>query len=445
MGETITEIVNKIDRGFFKDEEEMKKTLEGVTKILNDFFESRDLNETTKDVITFLEKIWEHFSIGKYTKIFIDFAGAEKALYGLGESYRDHLIHVFNVFVMGILVFSNILKQDSGEVFKLLKIRKESKKVPFQNKYNEWRRLYYIWCLMSTFHDIAIPIDYRKEILEGFNRFLSYFKMETERLPLEVPFMIQFDFSRYYDLMVKMFAHGVVMGAHEELPTYQLPQNFSALALYFRSTLTNAINRYDHGVLGAYYLFKSIEEMFLSGRNSDLKYDPDLSAVIHNGNIVSLPKNKLKWHGILSKLDLSDEQLNGLPRVYDLSRKETKYYNDYVFEQDVTRAALAISLHHLDPSNDPKIFPISFSKLPLSFLLILFDELQEFYRPEGLVLTEIVRFHKFPQIDTNVKVPSRNKPHIQITLNFNLEKLCKDVEEQVVNKYKEWARKKMII
>jgi len=427
-------------KNFFKDGEEARETVEGIKRILDDFVGRRDPNETTRDVIEFLEKIWRHFSIEKFTRIFVDFAGAEKALYGLGETYRDHLIHVFNVFFMGIVVFLEALKEDD-DVFKLLRIREESEKVPFPTRYNKWRRLYHLWCLTSTFHDIAIPIDHIKEIDEGLNRLLGYFGIETERLPLEFPFMIQSDVSRYSDLEARFFARGVVMNESEEMPSYKLSETHTASSLYFRSVLNAAMGRRDHGVIGAYFLFRSIEEMFLSGKNPSFRYDLDLSALVQNDKVVDLPQKRLEWDAILQKCDLNEEELNKLPRVYDLGRGETRTYNDYVFEQDVTRAALAIALHNLDPNSYPKIFPIRFSKLPISFLLILFDELQEFYRPEGFVLTEIVRFQEFPQIDVKVIHHVENENRIQITIIFNLEKLSGVKEKQVMNKYNEWAKK----
>ncbi|MFQ6075491.1 MAG: hypothetical protein ACE5Z5_05080 [Candidatus Bathyarchaeia archaeon] len=399
------------------------------------------MSETAKDVTEFLEEIWGHFSIGKYTKIFVDFAVAEKALYGLGERYRDHLIHVFNVFIMGLIIFSKILKQDKN-IFELLKIQKEPNKVPFPSKYNEWRRLYYLWCLMSTFHDIATPIEHEEELLEVLNRFLGYFKIETERFSLKFPFMIQFDAGRYSDLMAKLFANGVVLADNAELPTYELLKEPTAASLYFRSVLTNAIDKRNHGVLGTYFLFRSIEDMFLSGKNPSLKYDLDVSAVSYENQLICLPEDKLRWDNVLKGHDLSEERFNSLLRVYDFNRDETKSYNDYVFEQDVTRAALAIALHNLDPNNDPKIFPIRFSKLPLSYLLILLDELQEFYRPEGIILTEVVRCHGFPQINVNVISLNKNKKCIQIAIGFDLKRLSKEEEKLIINRYNKLARSK---
>lgn len=440
MGRSKKQVSPKIDKRFFKPGQEAEKTTKWIESILHDFNTLQDPNQTAKKVIEFLEGIWNHFSVGKYAKIFVDFAGAEKALYGLGKNYRDHLIHVFNVFFIGLSVLSKALEQDEA-VFDTLKIHDETENFPFPNTYNRWRRLFYLWCLVSTFHDIAIPIDHMKEIDVGLTRLLKYFNMQPGRSALELPFMIQSDISRYIDLQAKMFATGVVVNQDEDLPTYRLQETSTGSSIYFRSTLSDAMARYDHGALGAYFLFKSEEELFLTGKHSSFKYDPDLSGLEYGGRIITLPRDRQKWEARLKKLSLDEESLNNLPRIYDLSRGETKRYNDYVFEQDVTRAALAIALHNLKPNEYPKIFPVKFSKLPIAFLLILFDELQEFYRPENFILTEIIRSRKSPLTEVGIIPLAKNGRRIQITVNYDIEKPTAADEIQIIGRYNEWAKR----
>lgn len=441
MSQSTNEIINEISEFFFKNNEERERILELIQTILNDFSSSQDLSKTVQHVIHFLEEIWEHFSIGRYTRIFVDFAVAEKLLYGLSERYRDHLIHLFNVFTTGLLMFSKMLRKDES-LFELLRIRSEPNKVPFPSRYNRWRRLYYLWCLMSTFHDIATPIEHEKELPEALNRFLDYFRIETERLDLKFPFMIQFDAGRYFDLLARLFAKGVVMTDNSRRPTYELPKQHTSASLYFRSALVNAMLKRNHSVWGAYFLFRSIEEMFLSGKNPSLKYDLDLSAIRYGDQIINLPKDKHEWDNILRHHGLSEEMFDSVLRIYDFGRGETKSYHDYIFEQDVTRAALAIALHNLRPDSDPKIFPIRFSKLPLSCLLIILDELQEFHRPEGITLTEVVRFLGFPKIDVNIMSQDKEKIRIQMSTRFDLKRLERDKEELIINEYNKSAREK---
>jgi hypothetical protein len=430
-----------IDERFFK-EGEAGTAKKGIEGILDDFSKPEKLDKTTKDVIRFLREIWERFSIGKYVDVFVDFARAEKALYGFGERYRDHLMHVFNVHVLGLLIFSKILKCNGNEAFELLKIREEADAIPFPSRYDKPRRLYYLWCLISTFHDIAIPIDRRKELIDGFGKYLDYFKIETEEFYLKFPFMTQSDMERYSDLMSRLFANRMSLSRSLEERTYEIGNCHSASYLYVRSTLAGAMNRYDHGILGAYFLFKSIEEMFLSGKNPNPKYDLDLSSITLRGKPVELPPEKNERNLRLKEFEgFSKEELEKAQRTYDLSREETKKYNNYVFEQDVSRAALGIALHNIDPDKNPKIFPLRFSDFPLTCLLILFDELQEFHRPEGFLLTEVVRCSTFPDVVAEMH-SLEGKPIIQISTCLDLQKVPKEIEEHLVDEYNKWVEGK---
>jgi hypothetical protein len=135
---------------------------------------------------------------------------------------------------------------------------------------------------------------------------------------------------------------------------------------------------------------------------------------------------------------LSKEELEKAQRTYDLSREETKKYNDYVLEQDVSRAALGIALHNIDPDKNPKIFPLKFSDFPLTCLLILFDELQEFHRPEGFFLTEVVRCSSFPDVVAETHSLD-GKLIIQISTGLDLQKMPNEIEKRLVDEYNKWA------
>jgi hypothetical protein len=435
-------IEEDIDKRFFKkDSKEMKETVEGIKEIRNDFSKTKDLDKTSTDIVRFLKRIWEHYSLGAYTDIFIDFAKAEKALYGFSERYRDHLMHAFNVYYMGVVTLSRMLKQDEDKVFELLKVREESSKIPFPSRYDKYRRLYYLWCLISTFHDIAIPIDYRKEVVRGLGKYLEYFRIGTEKSDFVFPFMTQFEVSRYADLMSYFFASGLSFNGTAFSPTYKKCETRTGSYLYFRSVLADAMNDFNHSVWGAYFLFKSIEELFLSGSHENLKYDLDICAISCDDKLIELSDKKSEWDKIFKENGLAKISLRKVKRIYNSGMNETKIFNDYVFEQDVTRAALAIALHNIDPDKNPKIFPIKFSKFPLSSLLILFDELQEFYRPEGLVLTEIVRCRKFPLIHIERDDLDDGKLRFRVSLKFDLEEPEENIISELVKKYNDWAKK----
>jgi len=91
-------------------------------------------------------------------------------------------------------------------------------------------------------------------------------------------------------------------------------------------------------------------------------------------------------------------------------------------EQDIARAALAISLHALGKDRKtkalPKVLPIGFDEFPLSFLLVLSDELQEYLRWEGTSVRRQLTLHCHPQLETKYDA---SDDAVRITVSFSLE------------------------
>jgi hypothetical protein len=110
--------------------------------------------------------------------------------------------------------------------------------------------------------------------------------------------------------------------------------------------------------------------------------------------------------------------------------QEFNLYTEYVLEQDIARAALAISLHSLKEDERtkvyPKIYPIDFEILPLTFLLILVDELQEYLRWEGTAIKRNLKFNYHPKLEVKVSIAGSNISNIQLKVLFSLDKNHKD-------------------
>jgi len=117
---------------------------------------------------------------------------------------------------------------------------------------------------------------------------------------------------------------------------------------------------------------------------------------------------------------------------------EFNRYTEYVLEQDIARAALAISLHAISKDRrtgaSPKIFPVGFDSFPLTFLLILSDELQEYLRWEGVSLRRQLMFNCHPLLE----VKHNESDHsLRMIVSFSLQKENKDA---IVAQAKRMAR-----
>lgn len=371
------EVLKELDKEYFRDRPK-RKYFTYVKEVLQTLQKRMEYDKILEKAVVCLYGFWAHYSREHIARVLKDFAKVEKALYGLelseerAERYRDHFLHMFNVFLFGSRVLSALTRDvevkkkiDANLIEKLFKIRKEPKDTPFK-PYNSKQRLFFLWTLISTFHDVGIPIEHMERMRKGLDSFVTHFGFRVQEIPLVSEAVIALRLERYLNQMSRMFDSGI---APTDDGIYNLSNQVDP---YFYNSLVRAFNEKNHGIISALCLYKSIEETFLVGKHED------------------------------QKLDLTPDGVKSYVRL--------------VFEHDITRAALAITLHNLDYHNFPKIFPISFEKFPLAYLLILCDELGEYYRLEGISLSGVVPLVVMPELKINLD--QNNRINIDVTFVY---------------------------
>ncbi len=340
-----------------------------------------DATEHVEKVLEFMRTIWRKYDCQQVANVYAKFIKMEEALFGLerdeetGKRYRDHFVHMFNCFVFGLRVISSLLAQCPGNsAKKLFKIENESLKevgLPFGADYRYDQRLFYLWTLISTFHDIAIPFQHLVGLGKGISEFVDEFGWAFTDPHVAMP---DFDSSQlyyYFGLVGSVYGGGLkLVDRGRKYKRSQENQH------YLTKLLGREFDQHNHGVLSGFFMWKIIEEIFLVDRS---------------------PKYKLK--------------------IAEFNR-----YTEYVLEQDITRAALAISLHAINKDRrtkgSPKVFPISFGSFPLTFLLILSDELQEYLRWEGTSFRRQLMFSCHPRLNIKYHAPDNS---LHMTVAFSLQ------------------------
>lgn len=347
-----------------------------------------------------LRIFWARYARKHIAKIFEKFPRIQRALFGLEEDpssgmrYRDHYVHMFNVFITGSRILSqalNAIPKADKELFikNVFKTTREPDDLPFPRPYTAKQRLFFLWTIISTFHDIGIPIEHLEKVRFGLNKFLKYFGLSLAEFQLEHRTHVTSQLRNYFEAMAKLYKSGIK--PNSEL-LYDLPARGNQ---YLWHTLSNAYGDNDHGVISAVCLLNSYEETFLIGHHDD----PD----------------------------------------YDLTNEQYCDFISRVLEHDIARAALAISIHNLDSIAFPKIFPIDPDKFPLAFLLILCDEIQEPFRREGITFTGVSKLTRFPEI--RVKV-NRNNSSLYISIGICYIRLNETDENVILDAAKIWGKKK---
>lgn len=310
-----------------------------------------------------LQEFWREYSEEHIAKVLEGFPKIQKALFGLelapelGERYRDHFLHMFNVFIFGARILSKIMRidKDYDILRKWLKVTDEPKDVNklFKRAYTAPERLNFLWTLISTFHDVGIPIQHLPNFQKGLNLFLEHFGLRISDFLIERETTVDCRLNFYITLMSGIYNKGGIVLDEGVYVKTDRPNP------YVFKMLLDEYSKNNHGLVSAICLYKSIEETFY-------------------------------------KKEKKEKRLDLHPNLIPL-------YNDLIFEQDITRAALTIALHDVSVKDYPKIFPIQFRNFPLLFLLILCDELQEYFRLEGSSLTGVTLIRSYPFLDVEVK------------------------------------------
>ncbi len=268
----------------------------GFADLLREFRQEYDNAENSKEedriVLKTLEKLWA----GKYgktsgAKAFDSFAKFEPILKATPR-YRDHLIHPFQVFLMGSLV----IDAHYEELRRIYRRR-------IQNARSD--SLEFSWLLCSTFHDICYPIQmyetFNKSFFEDFLQSDSPVVFQTEKLVLDDNNL------KYIDQLVALHAY---LG-HNNPQRYMWEYDSACkIDASIRSAMMQELTSKNHALLSSIALLKKIlnEEFvkrsgrpYLKGRFSTDVYPAALAIAMHEEKML----RKLKKRAILENMPLS--------------------------------------------------------------------------------------------------------------------------------------------
>jgi hypothetical protein len=351
-------------------------------KIDNKLF--KPVNDSIKDLnidyehTHYLQRIYYDFLIENFSiynqlsplhqeKLLIlarEFEKNQKNLFRI-RNYRDHFLHQFNVYIIGIAVISIInseLKNDIVEDFNL------SYSPISRQVYKEANDVSLMWFLTSMFHDIAYPVEKCGAWLDSFFQEYIYRKGDNSTI-VETDINIS---NMIYDVEYN--------SCIEELAEYHRKLNFRTRKINYKNIteesnvnkgcevrsqiLDQTIRRRDHGILSAIMIlhkFRREKKIF--------RFLFPAAAAISIHNFMWIDKNFLK-DPCNSCPGLECEKCNKWNEAYD------KYFEDWIERNK--------NISNRDQVEELRY--ISYKKNPLGFLLFLCDLLQDWGRHLRLII-----------------------------------------------------------
>lgn len=258
------------------------KLIELVTQHLD---ENYDDYEFVSEVFKILWK--ECFGI-RYVKFLETFEPALLHVFAEGERdiiYRDHYIHQFQVFLLGLYIINK---------------RYES----FAKKY---KKPELCWLITSSFHDMAYPVQLYDDWTDKF--FDKVFKVKNlGHIELKTNFIDKSFLRAFSYLIVKLCE--VIKG---KAPDSNWVAKENELLQCFYEEITGP-KRKNHGVLSSLCLLKLMQERFaqtvrIEGMNYEEAFDyifvpSALAIALHDDNMWEKLRNEEKWKGRVGRCPL---------------------------------------------------------------------------------------------------------------------------------------------
>ena len=203
-----------------------KLAIEKSIKCLR-FFDSRE---------PFLDNKSKHpvaYGVDDLRKYYDNYTEFERMLYGGGKYYRDHVIHVFRVWLLGLKL---LLSKDA----------KYLKKITVQHnaKTNLFEKLS-IWTMIALTHDLGYPLEKSQEIIEKTKEMMKSF-VSNPTITLNTSFDgIQNNMNDYILRFISSKMHPLDNGKY----VARLQPKF-----YFK--FQKSLEKYKHGILSSIIIYK---------------------------------------------------------------------------------------------------------------------------------------------------------------------------------------------
>lgn len=206
------------------------------------------------------------YGVNELSDYFEKYIQFEDMLYGGGKYYRDHVVHMFRVWLLGI----DCLLDNEGEYLKRINIQ-EGISVNCLEKIS-------IWSVIALTHDLGYPLEKSQEIIEKTKEMTKSFianPMVAINLSFDGiqnnmnDFVVRFISSK----MHKLDSNDTAKPAETK---YKKPFVARLQSKYFYK-FQKSLGDYNHGILSAIIIYKLLKYFLESdfSINEDYKFDEE--------------------------------------------------------------------------------------------------------------------------------------------------------------------------
>ena len=206
------------------------------------------------------------YGVNELSDYFEKYMQFETMLYGGGKYYRDHVVHVFRVWLLGL----DCLLDNGGEYLKRINIQ-EGVTVNSLEKVS-------IWSMIALTHDLGYPLEKSQGIIEKTKDMMKSF-ISNPTLSVDLSFDgIQNNMNDFVVRFMSSKMHEIDTRCPKDQEVASIEKPFVARLqpkYYFK--FQKSLERYNHGILSAIIVYKLLIYFLESdfNINEDYRFDKE--------------------------------------------------------------------------------------------------------------------------------------------------------------------------
>ncbi len=183
------------------------------------------------------------FGVDDLYKYFEEYREFEALLYGADRFYRDHIMHVFRVWLIGNWLIERF---DSKIHWDIEKISRENSALDISNE-----EVSAMWCIIALTHDLGYPLDKIEKVRDKIEAMMAYFGgTGTSEPGFQIPAHHHF----INDFILQFISSKLVVNENSGKKGHFQTAKQSKYYLKF----SKSFEKFDHGIISCILLMKNL-------------------------------------------------------------------------------------------------------------------------------------------------------------------------------------------
>ncbi len=210
------------------------------------------------------EKKPKAYGLDELNEYYMKYKEFESMLYGSGQYYRDHVVHVLRTWFSGV----ECMVKNDGDYLNFISIL-DSELIEL----NRAEKIS-IWTIIALTHDLGYPLEKAKKIIDTTHSMVSTF-VANPNISMDLSFHGVQNYMN--DFVVRLMSSKMVYAGTEEEAGKKIRKYVARLQPKYYFKFQKSLERTNHGIISTLIIYKLLTYFLESDYNinEDYKFDPE--------------------------------------------------------------------------------------------------------------------------------------------------------------------------